>query len=125
MSLSIVQERGRRWYVNETGQRAMSVTAAVADIAFPDGDEWAGVPAALLRFHREEGTACHQAALNWIAHTHQFLPTFTLPEAPSWHPDPVRWANVMYFAVAGMQTWCERREAVPLAIEQPSANFRC
>jgi hypothetical protein len=117
---------GRRIYCDQdTGRKALSVTWIAKDVVAPDGDEYGGHGlSALMQMHSMEGEGCHAAALGWLAMQAGWVHTFTVPEKPALHPDERRWNNVIANAVAGFSQWCEQREVIPYAIEQPSVNWR-
>ena len=102
-----------------TGRTAISVTAR-AKQALQEGDTYAYTDP----LHALEGEGGHTVALNWLAFHHHWVDTFTMPVKPAAHPDERRWDNVMANALIGAQEWFDNRQVVPLAIEQPSANWR-
>lgn len=77
-------------------------------------------PPALAKVHAMEGTACHAACLDHLAHTFGWLPDY---EAPIWRPehgDERRWVNVLHAAQKGFAEFIGQYEVVPLGIEQES-----
>lgn len=116
---------GRRFYRDEAGAYYVSVTQAIRYVSeFLGEAEFPGVPKALLRMHSLEGEGCHAACLGWLAQQHGLYATFAVPPKPEQHPDEARWASVMANALRGFGEWCERRQPVPLAIEQPSISSK-
>ncbi|MGH8103789.1 MAG: hypothetical protein ACREJQ_04625 [bacterium] len=99
----------------------MSVTSAmkiVKEILGEPPDNFG--PQALAKIHALEGTACHAAALDWLAHAHGWLPTYEPPAWPKEHGDERRWWNVLSLAIKGFQEFVTQYEVEPIGIEQES-----
>jgi hypothetical protein len=110
-----------RTAIGPDGHRYVSVTSAMALVKTILGEPPDSYgPPALARVHAMEGTACHAACLDWLAHRFGWLPDY---QAPAWipeHGDERRWVNVLHAAQKGFQEFVEQHEVEPIGIEQES-----
>lgn len=72
--------------------------------------------------HRLEGTGCHAACLDWLAHAFHWIPSYHPPAWPKGHDDPRRWHAVIHAAQTGFQQFVEHYEVEPIGIEQQSLS---
>lgn len=101
------------------GRTYVGVTSAMKLVRQMIGepDDYYGPPA-LARIHQMEGTACHAACLDWLAHTFHMLPEYVAPTWPVIHGDERRWKNVLSLAIIAFQEFVDEYEVEPIAIEQ-------
>lgn len=105
------------------GRTYVSVTSAmglVKTILGEPPDSYG--PVALSRIHAMEGTGCHAACLDWLAHAHGWLPEYVPPVWLKEHGDERRWQNVLHAALTGFTEFCQQYEVEPLGIEQESLS---
>jgi hypothetical protein len=75
-------------------------------------------PPALAKIHAMEGTGCHAACLDYLAHAFGWLPTYEPPTWPAEHGDERRWYNVMHAAQTGFAAFVAQYDVEPIGIEQ-------
>ncbi len=110
-----------RCTVGPDGKLYVGVTSAmrlVKDLLGEEPDNYG--PPALAKIHAMEGTGCHAACLDWLAHGFGWLPSYEPPAWPMEHGDERRWHNVIHAAVTGFTEFVEQYELEPLGIEQES-----
>jgi hypothetical protein len=106
--------------VKHDGRLYVGVTSAMALVKILLGEkpDFYG-QASVANVHALEGTACHAACLDWLAHTHGLIPSYS---PPAWdhaqHPDEIRWNNVMCASVSRFIEFCSQYEVEPIGIEQ-------
>lgn len=103
------------------GQHYVGVTSAMQLVKTLLGEE-PDYYGPLAKVHAAEGSGCHAAALDFLAHEHGWLPEYTTPVRPEIHPDERRWANVMCEAQRGFAEFVEQYEVEPVAIEQEATS---
>ena len=121
--LTINQRRPEPRTAECDGKTYVSVTSAMRLVKrlLNEPEDCYGPPA-LAKIHAMEGTACHAACLNYLAHAFGWLPTYETPSWPKDHPDQSRWANVMHASVEGFIEFVERYHVEPVAIEQAATS---
>lgn len=105
------------------GKTYVSVTSAMALVKtlLREPEDSYGPPA-LAMIHALEGTACHAACLDWLAHAHGWLPEHVPPPWPPNHGDERRWWNVLSLAQKGFAEFVQQYGVEPIGIEQESSS---
>jgi len=113
-----MQQPEPRTQIGPDGKLYVGVTSAIKLVKFllEEPAESYGPPA-LARVHQLEGTACHAACLDFLAHTFGWLPEYSVPIWPTEHGDERRWYNVLAHAQKGFAEFVAQYEVEPIAIE--------
>jgi hypothetical protein len=108
-----------RTTIGSNGELYVGVTSAMSLIKtlLNEPADYYGPPA-LAKVHQLEGTACHAACLDYLAHAFNWLPAYTVPKWPEEHGDEERWYSVLAAAQKGFAEFVEQYEIEPLGIEQ-------
>lgn len=108
-----------RTTIGSNGELYVGVTSAMSLIKtlLNEPADYYGPPA-LAKVHQLEGTACHAACLDYLAHAFNWLPAYTVPKWPEEHGDEARWYSVLAAAQKGFAAFVEQYEIEPIGIEQ-------